>query len=43
MKYIIDIDGTICSVVLNDDGSVNYDKTQPYKDRIKKTTNKNMK
>ena len=36
MKYIIDIDGTICSVVLNDDGSVNYDKTQPYKDRIKK-------
>ena len=37
MKYIIDIDGTICSVVLNDDGSVNYDKTQPTKTELKKS------
>lgn len=36
MKYIVDIDGTICSVVLNEDRSVNYDKTQPHKDRIEK-------
>ena len=36
MKYIIDIDGTICSVVLNENDTVNYDKTQPYADRIAK-------
>jgi histidinol phosphatase-like enzyme len=36
MKYMVDIDGTICSVVLNPDGSADYDQTQPHKDRIEK-------
>lgn len=36
MIYIVDIDGTICSVVLDADGKVDYNKTEPYKDRIEK-------
>jgi histidinol phosphatase-like enzyme len=36
MKYMVDIDGTICSVVLNPDGSADYDQIQPHKDRIEK-------
>jgi len=36
MKYIIDIDGTICKEVLNDDGSKDYSKQIPQYDRIQK-------
>lgn len=36
MKYIIDIDGTICKEVLNDDGSKDYSKHIPQYDRIQK-------
>lgn len=36
MKYMVDIDGTICSVVLNPDGSADYDHVRPHKDRIEK-------
>jgi hypothetical protein len=35
IKYIIDIDGTICSVHLDEDGKVDYSKTEPYMDRIR--------
>jgi hypothetical protein len=34
LKYIIDIDGTICSITLKEDGSVDYTKSEPYVDRI---------
>lgn len=36
MKYIVDIDGTICSQEKNQDGSIDYNKSQPYYDRIKR-------
>ncbi len=36
MKYIVDIDGTICTVSLTDDGDVDYTKSSPMMDRIKK-------
>lgn len=34
MRYIIDIDGTICSITLNTHGDVDYDLSQPYLKRI---------
>ena len=34
MKYIIDIDGTICSIHLNNDGSADYTQSKPFTDRI---------
>jgi hypothetical protein len=34
MKYIVDIDGTICSVVVDSEGKVDYSQTKPYMDRI---------
>ena len=36
MIYYVDIDGTICSVELDENGNVDYTKTKPYMDRIKK-------
>ena len=36
MKYIIDIDGTICTEVLNKDGSKNYKMHIPIPERIAK-------
>lgn len=36
MKYIVDIDGTICTVSLTDDGDVDYTKSSPMPDRIQK-------
>jgi len=36
MIYYVDIDGTICSVELDENGVVDYTKTKPYMDRIKK-------
>ena len=37
--YMVDIDGTICSEFLLLDGSKNYNKAKPIKDRIKKLNN----
>lgn len=34
MKYIIDIDGTICKEVILQDGKKDYSKHVPYMDRI---------
>lgn len=34
MKYIVDIDGTICSIHLKENGDVDYTKTIPHRDRI---------
>jgi hypothetical protein len=34
MRYIVDIDGTICINMVNDDGSVNYELSVPMHDRI---------
>lgn len=34
MKYVIDIDGTICNEVFNSDGSKNYALHEPMMDRI---------
>ena len=36
MKYVIDIDGTICNEVFNADGSKNYAIHEPMMDRIAK-------
>lgn len=36
MKYIIDIDGTICTVVLDQHGDVDYTQSQPLRSRIDK-------
>ena len=36
MKYVIDIDGTICNEVFNADGSKNYAIHEPIMDRIAK-------
>ena len=36
--YIVDIDGTICNQVTSADGSIDYNKAQPIKERIKKST-----
>ena len=36
MKYVIDIDGTICNEVFNTDGSKNYAIHEPMMDRIAK-------
>lgn len=36
MIYYVDIDGTICSVTVDENGNVDYTKTKPYMDRIKK-------
>lgn len=36
MIYIIDIDGTICSIEFDEYGKVDYSKTRPYMDRIEK-------
>lgn len=36
MIYIVDIDGTICSIEFDSDGQVDYSKTKPYMDRIEK-------
>jgi hypothetical protein len=33
--YIVDIDGTICNEFSNQDGSKNYNKATPIKNRIK--------
>jgi hypothetical protein len=34
VRYIIDIDGTICSVTLDHQGDVDYSQSQPYTARI---------
>lgn len=34
MRYIIDIDGTICSIEKDADGNTDYYQSQPYQDRI---------
>ena len=36
MKYVIDIDGTICNEIFNPDGTKNYALHQPIMDRIAK-------
>lgn len=36
MKYVIDIDGTICKEVFNSDGTKDYKIHEPYMDRIAK-------
>ena len=36
MKYVIDIDGTICNEVMNADGTKNYALHEPMMDRIEK-------
>ena len=36
MIYIVDIDGTICSMEFDSNGNVDYAKTKPYMDRIAK-------
>lgn len=36
MKYMVDIDGTICTTHKNEDGSNNYELAQPIKHRIAK-------
>ena len=36
MKYVIDIDGTICNEVMNTDGTKNYALHEPMPDRIAK-------
>jgi len=36
MIYLIDIDGTICLTPLDENGSSDYERSQPLRDRIKK-------
>lgn len=36
MIYIVDIDGTICSIELDSNGAADYSKSKPFMDRIAK-------
>lgn len=36
MIYMVDIDGTICSVHLDENNDVDYSKSKPFVDRIEK-------
>jgi len=33
-KYVVDVDGTICSLHITPEGDNEYEKAQPFKDRI---------
>ena len=43
MKYVIDIDGTICNEVLKPDGKKDYALHEPMPDRIAKVTSYTIK
>jgi len=34
MKYIVDVDGTICSLHITPDGKNHYDQAKPFQERI---------
>ena len=39
MKYVIDIDGTICNEVFEPDGKKNYELHEPMMNRIERVNN----